>query len=78
MTWVYYGSPELDAQSEYPTIIAVTCVFTCFMLIAISTRIWLRRKVLGLDDYVILVTALFALSYAIQTIIRAWIDVHQF
>lgn len=53
--WVHHVSTEVDAQSRYPTIIAVAMALTAVMTIIVLTRGYVRLVIvqqLGKDDYV--------------------------
>lgn len=55
MTWVYFASPEVDAQSKWPTIMGVCICLTALMTATVLTRLWVRTcmvKSIGTDDYV--------------------------
>jgi len=52
--WIFHGTPELDAQSNYPAVIGVAWSFTPLLIIVVATRFWLRRKKLAYDDWIIL------------------------
>jgi hypothetical protein len=58
--WVHNGSAELDHESRYKQIMAVSITLTVVMSIAVSLRAYVRTvmlKTLGADDWVIFVTA---------------------
>ena len=57
MAWVYDAPPAVQRASHYPEIIGVSSAFCIVMLVAVITRTILRRKILGLDDGIIVVTA---------------------
>lgn len=60
MVWVQNASPEVDATSNYPTIIAVCVSITVLMMLTVSTRIYVRAvmiKMMGMDDWIILFSA---------------------
>lgn len=60
MVWVQNASPEVDAASNYPTIIAVCVSITVLMMVTVSTRIYVRAvmiKMMGMDDWIILFSA---------------------
>jgi hypothetical protein len=60
MGWIQNASPEVDAASNYPTIIAVCISVTAFMMIIVSLRLYVRAHmlhVMGLDDWTILFSA---------------------
>ncbi|KAK5123264.1 hypothetical protein LTR85_002694 [Meristemomyces frigidus] len=70
MTWVYYASPEVDAASHYPAIIAVSVTFCVPMLSVVTTRGFLRTRVLGWDDVVIFITAGISVVYTTMCIVQ--------
>lgn len=58
--WVYYVSPEVNAISQYPTILAVCISLTFVMTVVVCLRIWVRavwKKSFGVDDAVIVSSA---------------------
>ena len=57
MVWTKNATPEVDAESRYPAIIAVNVIFTFLMLAAVTTRIMTRKSSLGADGYIVVVTA---------------------
>lgn len=72
MTWVQNATPEVDAQSEYPTIIAVCSVLSILSIATVSTRLWIRFSGYGLwaDDWFSALSMIFALIYSILCIVR--------
>lgn len=56
MGWVKHVSPEVAAQSQYPTIIAVCVVLTLLMMATVITRVVIRyrQRRTGADDYVVI------------------------
>ncbi|KAI9708033.1 MAG: hypothetical protein M1820_004237 [Bogoriella megaspora] len=68
MTWIYNASPELEAQSRYKLLIAVTLVFMVFSTAAVVTRLFLRRKDIRADDITIILALLFNFAYGALTI----------
>lgn len=57
MTWVHNATPAVDAQSEWPTIIAVCISLTMLMATTVGLRLYVRAwmiKSVGVDDYVML------------------------
>lgn len=62
--WVHNGSVELDNESRYKQIMAVSITLTVIMSVAVSLRAYVRTimlKTLGADDWVIFVTAVSSL-----------------
>lgn len=58
--WVYNGSTELDQESKYKQILAVSIVLTAVMSIVVVLRGYVRGvmlKTLGWDDFVIFFAA---------------------
>lgn len=57
MTWVHNADPAVDAQSEWPTIVAVCISLTALMATTVGLRLYVRAwmiKSVGIDDYVML------------------------
>lgn len=70
MGWVQNASPEVDAASNYPTIISVCLSMTIFMTAVVSLRIYVRAillKLMGLDDWTIIFSAV-SLQIASQSL----------
>lgn len=60
MTWVHNASPEVDAESQWPTIVAVCIALTFVMTVTVGLRGYTRAimlKTLWADDWVILFSA---------------------
>lgn len=57
MGWVYNATPEQNAMSNYPTVIAVCVALTVLMTGTVSTRLLIRtyQGRVGADDYIVLV-----------------------
>ncbi|KAL1966147.1 hypothetical protein VTN77DRAFT_4699 [Rasamsonia byssochlamydoides] len=72
MGWVYDASPEVVAQSKYPTIIAVCVVLTTLMVMTVLARIWIRVQQgrTGPDDYIVFFGMIFSIVYNILCIIQ--------
>ncbi|ETN44524.1 uncharacterized protein HMPREF1541_10194 [Cyphellophora europaea CBS 101466] len=67
MIWVQNASPEVDAQSEWPLIVAVCITLSTIMTMCVALRLYVRTymiKSLGTDDYVIIFSMLCGISYA--------------
>lgn len=73
MGWVLNASPEVDAQSEYPKIIAICVALSVVSVAGVGSRLWIRHKSRGLanDDWMALVSMLFALIYSMLCIARS-------
>ncbi|KAF3397426.1 hypothetical protein DPV78_008317 [Talaromyces pinophilus] len=72
MGWVYNASPEVEAMSNYPAIIAVCIVLTFLMTLTVSTRIavrWQQHRT-GPDDYIMAVAMLFSIVYSTLCIVQ--------
>jgi hypothetical protein len=58
--WVHNGSVELDSESRYKQILAVSITLTVIMSVVVCLRAYVRAfmlKTLGADDWVIFVLA---------------------
>lgn len=66
MGWIAYGTPELEAKSEYRLVIGL-CVFSSIlMIIVVATRCYVRRAKLGLDDALVVLGVVRHASLAPQ------------
>ncbi len=72
MVWVDNASPEVDAESQYPTIIAICTVLSVLSITIVCARLWIRFKNHGLaaDDWMATLSMVFALLYSILCIVR--------
>jgi hypothetical protein len=72
MVWVDHATPEIDAQSEWRTIVAICSVLSAFSLAIVSARLWIRHKNHGLaaDDWMSILSMVFALIYSTLCIVR--------
>ena len=72
MGWVDHASPELDAESQWRTIVAICTVLSFFSILIVSLRLYIREKNHGLaaDDWMAGLSMLFALMYSILCIVR--------
>ncbi|PHH66557.1 hypothetical protein CDD81_7032 [Ophiocordyceps australis] len=70
MVWVAHASPELDAQSQYPAIIAICVVLSVVSMAIVGCRLYIRSAARGLasDDLMAAVSLVFALVYSILCI----------
>ncbi|KAL1972578.1 hypothetical protein VTN31DRAFT_6992 [Thermomyces dupontii] len=66
MGWVYNATPEQNAMSNYPTVIAVCVALTVLMTGTVSTRLLVRtyQGRIGADDYIVLVGMIFSIVYS--------------
>ncbi|KAL2166169.1 hypothetical protein VTG60DRAFT_3175 [Thermothelomyces hinnuleus] len=72
MGWVENATPEVNAKSEWPKIIAICIVLSVFSIATVCARVWIRFKNHGLaaDDYMAMLSMVFALAYAILCIVQ--------
>ncbi|AEO69710.1 cbe84c1b-8afc-430f-a1ad-a8243fd95804 [Thermothielavioides terrestris] len=72
MGWVDNATPEIDAQSDWRTIVAICSVISAFSIAVVSTRLWIRHKNHGLaaDDWMATLSMVFALAYSILCIVQ--------
>lgn len=72
MGWVKNASPEVEAISEYPKIIAICIVLSIISIAVVSTRLWIRIRARGFasDDVMAALAMIFALIYSILCIVR--------
>ncbi|KAJ3940024.1 uncharacterized protein N0V96_010020 [Colletotrichum fioriniae] len=70
MGWVLNATPEVEAISQWPTIIAVVIVLSVLSVIVVGSRIWIRFSARGLaaDDWMSVLSEVFALIYSGLTI----------
>lgn len=69
MVWVHNASPELNVQSQWPTIVAVCVTLTALMSITVLTRLYVRSwmiKSVGIDDYVMLFSMVSVIKICIK------------
>lgn len=71
MQWVYHVSPEVNAISQYPTILAVCISLTFVMTVVVCLRVWVRavwKKSFGVDDAVIVSSAvrIYPIAYILH------------
>lgn len=72
MTWVSHATPEVDAISQWRTIVAVCIVLTVVSFAVVGFRLYLSIRGRGLmgDDYVAAASFVLALVYSVLTIIQ--------
>ncbi|KAI9039145.1 uncharacterized protein KD926_009894 [Aspergillus affinis] len=60
MGWVHNATPEVNAQSNYPTILGVCFSLTGAMMVVVCLRLYIRirSRRMAVDDYVMIVTML--------------------
>ncbi|KAG5912599.1 hypothetical protein E4U53_005255, partial [Claviceps sorghi] len=72
MGWVANAPPEVDDRSQWATILVVCIVLSVLSTATVSSRLWIRSKARGLaaDDYMAMLSAIFALTYSILCIVQ--------
>ena len=72
MGWVENASPRVEAESQWPTIIAICTVMSVLSIVIVCLRLWVRRsnRGLALDDYFAAASMVFALAYSILCIVQ--------
>ncbi|KAL0932841.1 uncharacterized protein CTRU02_211804 [Colletotrichum truncatum] len=70
MGWVLNATSEVDAISQWPTIIAICTVLSVLSIAVVGSRLWIRNNARGLapDDWVSVLSQVFALIYSGLTI----------
>ena len=78
MGWVENATPEVEAISQWKTIIAVCVVVSTVAAVVVSLRLWVRYRNHGLqsDDYLSALSMAFAITYAALCIARMWLTCH--
>ncbi|ODA82205.1 hypothetical protein RJ55_00711 [Drechmeria coniospora] len=72
MGWVDNATSEVEAMSQYPTIIAICVVVSLLSIVTVGGRLWVRATARGLasDDWMAAMSMLFALVYSILCIMQ--------
>ena len=72
MVWVDNATAEVDAISEWRTIVTICAVLSAFSITIVCARLWIRQKNHGLaaDDWMSVLSMVFALIYSILCIVR--------
>lgn len=72
MGWVENATPEVNAISEWPKIMTICIVFSVVSTAIVCARIWIRFTNHGLaaDDYMAVLSMVFAIAYAVMCIVR--------
>ncbi|KAJ4287041.1 hypothetical protein N0V88_007806 [Collariella sp. IMI 366227] len=72
MVWVDNATPEVDAASEWRTIVAICSVLSVVSMAVVGARLWIRHKNHGLaaDDWMSILSVVFALIYSILCIVQ--------
>ncbi|KAK1579297.1 [Colletotrichum navitas] len=70
MGWVVNATPEVEAISQWPTIVGVTCVLSFLSVTIVGSRLWIRytARRLAADDWMSALSVVFALIYSGLTI----------
>ncbi|KAK2038392.1 ATP synthase F0 [Colletotrichum somersetense] len=70
MGWVVNATPEVEAISQWPAIVAVCCVLSFLSVTVVGSRLWIRYTARGLaaDDWMSALSVVFALIYSGLTI----------
>ncbi|KAK1998010.1 ATP synthase F0 [Colletotrichum falcatum] len=70
MGWVINATPEVEAISQWQTILAITCVLSFLSVTIVGCRLWIRYAARGLaaDDWMSALSEVFALIYSGLTI----------
>ncbi|KAL3291181.1 ATP synthase F0 [Colletotrichum asianum] len=70
MGWVLNATPEVEAISQWPTIIAICTVLSVLSVLIVGSRLYIRHTARGLasDDWMSLLSVVFALAYSGLTI----------
>ncbi|PQE04973.1 integral membrane protein [Rutstroemia sp. NJR-2017a BBW] len=72
--WVYNASPEVNAASNYPTILGVSIPILLLMVVTVLARLWVRLRTvrgIGADDWAIFAAALCSIIYNGLTITQS-------
>jgi len=74
MGWVENATPEVEALSQWPTILAVCVILSFLSIVTVSMRLWIRYTARGLaaDDWMAGLSMVFALVYSVLCIVRTW------
>ncbi|KAK4154913.1 hypothetical protein C8A00DRAFT_32269 [Chaetomidium leptoderma] len=72
MVWVDHVTPEVDQISEWRTVVAICTVLSALSIAVVMSRAWIRHKNHGLaaDDWMALLSMVFALIYSILCIVQ--------
>ncbi|KAK4183983.1 hypothetical protein QBC35DRAFT_77093 [Podospora australis] len=72
MGWVLNVSDEVDEISQWRTIVTVCAVLSFIAFVIVAARVYIRKKSHGLaaDDYMSMLSMLFALIYSILCIVQ--------
>ncbi|KHO01677.1 uncharacterized protein MAM_00678 [Metarhizium album ARSEF 1941] len=72
MGWVANATPDVEAQSQWATIVTVCVVLSVLSMATVSCRLWIRGAARGLagDDYMAGLSMVFALVYSVLCIMQ--------
>lgn len=70
MGWVANATPNVEAESQWATILSVCVVLSVLSVATVCSRLWIRGNARGLaaDDYMSALSMVFALAYSILCI----------
>ncbi|TEY59728.1 hypothetical protein BOTCAL_0187g00020 [Botryotinia calthae] len=72
--WVYNSTPEVNAQSNYPTILGASFPILVLMLITVGARLYVRVRTvrgIGADDWAVVIAAICSIIYNACTIAQS-------
>ena len=74
MPWVVNATPEVDAASEWRTIVTVCVVLSFLAAVVSGMRVWIRARARGMeaDDWMASLSLLFAIIYSAICIARGF------
>lgn len=72
MGFVAYATPELEARSQYPTIIAICVSLSACSILVVSMRLAIRtsKSALRLDDVMAFLAMILGTAYSVLCIVR--------
>ncbi|GAO16711.1 uncharacterized protein UV8b_07931 [Ustilaginoidea virens] len=72
MGWVANAIPEVEAQSQWASILAVCVVLSALSIATVSCRLWVRGNSRGFagDDYMSASSMVFALVYSVLCVVQ--------
>ncbi|KAF7889618.1 uncharacterized protein EAF02_002033 [Botrytis sinoallii] len=72
--WVYNSTPEVNSQSNYPSILGASFPLLVLMLITVGTRLYVRVRTvrgIGADDWAVFIAAICSIIYNACTIAQS-------
>ena len=72
MPWVANATPEVDASSQWRTIVIVCIVLGVVAAVISGMRVWVRARARGMeaDDWMAALSIVFATAYSVICIFR--------